>query len=136
MTPTNKRFAKFIAWPVFALIVLSAIGNRGNGANSSGDSQPSALKPAVVVTAEKAAPEEYIDPHAYTIQLMIVYDAGCEKLPPLVAYGMALEHKDIPEATLLPATKKIQAAIKREGAEAFCARLKPRVDKTLARMGH
>jgi hypothetical protein len=47
-------------------------------------------------------------------------------------YGITLELEKLPDAVLQPALEKIHAALKRDGAAAFCARVKPAFDKFVA----
>jgi hypothetical protein len=91
------------------------------------------LMTAAALFAASPAPADDVDPRAFTFALLLVYDAGCAKLPPLVSYGIALELDDLPKATFQSATTKVQSELQRLGPTEFCASLKPRVDQTIAK---
>jgi hypothetical protein len=64
-----------------------------------------------------------------------IYHMGCEKLPPIAAYGIVLQLRNIPEADKKAAVKKVTDALDSEGPTAWCARVKPWIDQVLSDEG-
>ena len=82
--------------------------------------------------ASPALADDAADKEAYLAVLMLVYDSGCENLPPLTRLGIADKVATMPDSLLGPANKKAHDQLTAEGPAAFCAWLKPIVDRNLA----
>lgn len=90
------------------------------------------LLTTVALFAASPAPAVDVDPQAFAFMQGFLYHQGCAKLPDLLIYGIVLQMKDIPDAVMMPAEQKVHDALVSEGVPAWCARIKPQIDKFIA----